>query len=197
MKYEVRIVSESPYMQDRMDDIGLNEWEKLRGKIIERAGVNVEDSKKAEFACYRNTDGKCYIPKEHIKGALIDAGSYHKSKVGSKSKSMTTIVAGMFRISPAELIVPDYDKIDKRSVVNNNVKGRVMKTRPQWTSWEVTFILDTGDDHFTDELLVDIINTAGRRCGIGSFRVNKKGEFGQFKVESFKTLKETAKPPRK
>src|SRR3954463_8210863 len=141
MKYDVKIVGTSPYMQHRMDDISLAEWEKSRGMIMERPGSNWEDTKWAEYRCYRNEESNCYIPKEHIKGALIGGGGYHKAKVGGRSKSMSTIVAGMFRINPEQINMPEYDKIDKRSGVNHNVKGRVMIVRPKWSVWEAKFIL--------------------------------------------------------
>lgn len=72
-------------MQHRMDDIKLDEWERLRGKIMERPEVSEEVNKRAEYHCFRNKDEQCYIPADHIKGALINAGSYLKAKVGGRS----------------------------------------------------------------------------------------------------------------
>jgi hypothetical protein len=83
-------------MQHRMDDAKLDQWEKLRGPIHERPDVSHEDAVRAEYHCYRNAEGRCYIPADHIRGALIAAGSFVKAKVGGRSKSMKTIVAAMF-----------------------------------------------------------------------------------------------------
>jgi hypothetical protein len=198
MKYEITVKSITAYMQHRMDDLNLAAWEKSRPMIHERPGVNWEITKEAEFRCYRNSAGKCYIPKVHIKGALIAAGGMYKSKVGGRSRSMAYIIAAMFRITPEEIELPDYDAIDRQSAVNKAIKGRVMVTRPKWTSWEASFTLDTRTDDFTDQQLVDLITTAGNAIGIGSFRITpSKGEYGQFEIKSFKQLKETAKPARK
>jgi len=38
--YKVRIKGTSPYMQHRMDDGKLEQWENTRGMIIENLGLN-------------------------------------------------------------------------------------------------------------------------------------------------------------
>lgn len=41
--YNVTLKSVIPYLQDRMDDATLEEWEKNRGPIIERADISKTD----------------------------------------------------------------------------------------------------------------------------------------------------------
>ena len=97
-KFRITIKSKSAYMQHRMDDAKLEAWEKSRGKIIERPEVSQEDNVRAEFHCYRDLKtNQCYIPSEQIRQALINAGSFMKSKMGNARKSMKNIVAAMFR----------------------------------------------------------------------------------------------------
>lgn len=146
MVYKVKIQGITPYMQHRMDDVKLEEWEKNRKQIIERPDVSKADTTRAEFHCYRNNDGQCFIPAEQLRIALINGGGYLKSKVGTKSKSMKGIIAAVLQVAPEEILLPDYDVIDKRSAVNRNVKARVMVIRPKWTKWEAEFdmILDNG-----------------------------------------------------
>jgi len=186
--YKVKIVGVTPYMQHRMDDTKLEEWEKKRGFIIERDDVAKEDLVRAEFHCYRNKNKKCFIPADHIKGALIGGGGYVKGKVGNRARSMKNIVAGMFMVTPEQIIVPDYDEIDKRSAVNKNIKARVITIRPKWMKWEVEFNLDVDNDTITDITIKEIIERAGQYCGIGSFRPTNNGMFGRFKISQFKKL---------
>ena len=84
-KFFVKIKGKTPYMQHRMDDQKLEDWEKQRGKIIERDDVAKEDVVRAEFHAYKN--GKYFLPAEHIRSSLINAGAYMKSKVGNSKKS--------------------------------------------------------------------------------------------------------------
>ena len=169
-------------MQHRMDDKTLSEWEKCRKQIIERPEVSQEDAHRAEYHCYRNAAGRCYIPADQLRGALINAGTFMKSKVGARSKSMKTIVAACFIVVPEEIELPDWDQIDKRSAVNKNVKARVMVIRPKWSIWEADIQLDCYENSITKETIKQLFDYAGSYVGIGSFRPTNNGLFGRFEV---------------
>lgn len=189
MIYQIVIEGVTPYMQHRMDDLKLEEWEKSRGNIIERKGVNQEDLLRAEFHCYRNSaTGKCFIPAEHIRCCLIAAGGYMKSKVGNKSRSLTNIIAAMFMVTPEEIELPNFDTIDKRSAVNKNVKARIICIRPKWTNWNATFKLHIGEDSFTKSQIEELFRNGGNYVGIGSYRPTNKGYFGRFELSEMQKL---------
>jgi hypothetical protein len=185
-EFKVTISGLTPYMQHRMDDVTLEEWEKNRGAIIERKEISDPDQKRAEFHCYRDENDQCFLPSEHLKGSFINAGSFLKSKVGNSRKSMKNIVAAMFYINPDKVVMPDYDTIDKRSAVNKNVKARVMVIRPKWTDWKVSFDLTVANNTITKDTVKEIIEYAGNYCGVGSFRPTNNGQFGRFKIDEIK-----------
>jgi hypothetical protein len=176
-------------MQHRMDDLGLSEWEKCRKQIIERPEVSQADNHRAEYHCHRNREGFCFIPAEQIRGSLINAGTYLKSKVGARSKSMKTIVAATFIITPDEIILPDWDIIDKRSAVNKNIKARVMVVRPKWINWEASFTLECHESTITKETIQQVFTYAGSFCGIGSYRPTNNGLFGRFEIVNIQEIK--------
>jgi hypothetical protein len=186
--YQVKIQGLTPYMQHRMDDTKLEEWEKKRVPIMERDDVAHEDAVRAEYHCYRNAEVKCFIPSEQIRGSLIGAGSYMKAKVGGRAKSMKVIVAATFQPTPIEILLPDYDSIDKRSAVNKNVKARIMVVRPKWSNWSASFILNVHEDTITKETISQLIAYAGNYVGIGSYRPTANGLFGRFELESISLL---------
>lgn len=184
MLYKVQIKGITPYMQHRMDDEKLANWEKVRKFIIERDDIAKPDAERAEFHCFRNEAGQNYIPADQIRGSFINAGSFSKAKVGNARKSMKNIVAAMFIVEPEEIIIPHYDTIDKRSAVNKNVKARVIVIRPKWTTWEAEFNLRVDNDTITPETVKEIISNAGNYVGIGSFRPTNNGYFGRYKIEN-------------
>lgn len=186
-KYKVELRSKTPYMQHRMDDQKLEEWEKNRKLIIERDDVAKEDAMRAEFHSYQDEKG-FYIPTEHIKGALIGAGAMVKAKVGNSKKSMKNIVAAMFFIDEEKIRLPKEYEIDKRSAVNRNIKARVICIRPKWPKWNGTFTLSVDNDTITEATIKEIIEHAGNYIGIGSFRPTNNGMFGRFELQSFKKL---------
>lgn len=183
--FKVTIKGVTPYMQHRMDDVKLDVWEKNRGLIMERPEVSHDDAVRAEYHCYRNGNGRCYIPSDQIRGSLIGAGSMVKAKVGGRSKSMKQVVAAMFMVSPDHIEIPDYDSVDKRSTVNRSVKARVIVIRPKWSTWEASFDLNVMNDTITKETILAILENAGDYIGIGSFRPTNNGMFGRFSVKDF------------
>jgi hypothetical protein len=189
MIYQVKVQGITPYMQHRMDDAKLEEWEKKRGGIIERPDVSTEDLKRAEFCCYRNPKTQqCFIPSEHFRNAFIAGGTYVKGKVGARTKSMKGIMAAVLRISPDEITVPDFDEIDKRSAVNKNVKARVMVIRPKWSVWEADFSLIIDNETLTRETIEELIAVTGNYVGIGSYRPTNNGYFGRFALKELKKV---------
>lgn len=187
-KYKVVIEGVTPYMQHRMDDVKLDQWEKLRPAIHERPDTAHEDVVRAEYHCYRSADGPCYIPSEHLRGAFINAGTFVKAKVGGSSKSMKTIVAAMFMVGPEEIHLPEFDAIDKRSAVNRNIKGRVIVVRPRWNRWGASFELSVDEDSISIDQVRQVVEYAGKYVGIGSFRPLCNGLFGRFELVSIERL---------
>ncbi len=188
-EYEVEIEGVTPYMQHRMDDAKLEEWEKNRKFIIERDDVAKEDMVRAMFHSYIDEKNNFFIPSEHIRGAMINAGALVKSKVGNAKKSMKNIVAGMFFVEPEKILLPKDFVIDKRSAVNKNIKARVISIRPRWDKWTAKFNLKIDNDTITDDTVKQIIENAGAYVGIGSFRPQCNGMFGRFVVKKFKIAK--------
>ena len=186
-KYKIKIEGVTPYMQHRMDDVKLEQWEKNRKQIIERSDVAKEDQVRAEFHSYNDKYG-FFIPAEHIRGALINAGAMVKFKVGNARKSMKNIVAGMFFIDEPKLRLSKNYVIDKRSAVNRNIKARVISIRPKWEDWNAEFTLAIDNETITQETIKEIVENAGNYIGIGSFRPQCNGMFGRFKIVSLKKI---------
>jgi hypothetical protein len=80
--------------------------------------------------------------------------------------------------------LPPFKEVDKRSAVNAKIHGRVIVVRPIWNTWDAEFILDTGEDSFTDIQITELIKTAGKYVGIGSYRPTCNGQYGRYKLVS-------------
>ncbi len=186
--FKVKITGISPYMQHRMDDTKLDIWEKQHNLVITNPDVSKEDAVRAEYHCYRNSSGKCFIPADHLRGAFIAAGTFVKGKVGSQTKSMKSTVAAMFQVDPYQVVMPDYDEIDKRSAVNRNVKARVITVRPKWSTWDASFTLMVDNDTISMNMVKQILGFAGNNVGIGSYRPTNNGPFGRFRLDEINEI---------
>ena len=182
-KVKVEITGVTPYMQHRMDLRKLKEWEEARGLIIERLGLNDEYSKTAAFHSYIDKEGRFFIPSEHFQQSFIKGGGMVKGKVGSSTKSMKQIVAGMFTIVEDEIPFRPFDEIDERTAVNKNVKARIVVYRPKWMEWTCSFTLIVDNDTITVKTIENIIESSGRYIGVGSYRPEHTGKFGRFEAK--------------
>jgi hypothetical protein len=97
---------------------------------------------------------------------------------------MKILVAAMFIPTPEQILIPDYDAIDKRSAVNRNIKARVITIRPKWTDWTASFNLNIYEDSISKEQISQLFEYAGNLVGIGSFRPTNNGMFGRFELTS-------------
>lgn len=187
-KYSIQIGMKK-YMQHRMDDQSLADWEQSHGNIIDRPEIPKEDKVRADYHCHRNGNNKCFIPAEQLEQSMINGGTQVKSKMGNARRSMANIVAGQFEVFPERIYVREYDEIDKRSAVNNNNKARVITVRPKWIDLTVEFELHVDNDSVTQSTIKEILYHAGKMFGIGSYRPQHKGKFGVFEVTSFESIK--------
>ena len=107
-RFRVSIVFTSPYMQHRMDDMKLKEWEQNRGKIHERPDMSISDYMKALYHCHLCPDTKTskdnkvihfhFVPTDQIKLCMVEAAKEHKAKTGGARKSMKQPFAGQVSV---------------------------------------------------------------------------------------------------
>ena len=189
-EFIVTVSSVTPYLQHRMDDIKLEQWVKQRGPTYERYDISSPELI-ADFHSHIhfNGDNQYFIPADHFRISMIEAGKMVKGKVGGATKSMSNVVAAMFNITPFQIPLPKWTSFDKRSAVNRNIKGRVIVIRPQWNTWAVEFNLLVDEDSITTEMIEKIITYSGKYIGIGSYRPQNKGPFGRYKLDSLKFLR--------
>jgi hypothetical protein len=91
---------------------------------------------------------------------------------------------------PHQVIELQYDDWypDTRSIVNS-MGARIPKVFPIFpTPWSFTFECGVDDNEIDPLVFKTIIDTAGRRVGIGAMRVQHRNFFGQFVVTSFEIM---------
>lgn len=183
---EIEIEGITPLLQHRMTD------EQLFGLL----GAKTEKKKsKEEFTpreiaqthVYQNKDGEFYIPLEYIVGAFKHVASDYKQK-NTARKSLKTVAGGIFRPAQDQAVLTDKSnnplasfEVDVRKATNHQ-KGAVAVCRPRFDVWKTKFKVMVDDSICATETAHEILNDAGKRSGIGSYRVSKGGYFGQFIV---------------
>jgi len=151
----------------------------------------------AETHSYKNIDGSYCIPLSMISGAFSHVSSDYKQK-NSARKSIKAVAGGVFRpqgefttlIDKKGKPIKKFD-VDVRKATNHQ-KGAVAVCRPRFDKWNTEFKVQVDDSILETEVALEILEDAGRRSGIGSFRVNKSGYFGQFSVIEWREIKSKA-----
>lgn len=143
----------------------------------------------AESYAYKSDkDGTYYVPSTYVTGAFIEAASNYKDKSSSR-KSLKSVAAGAFFVvdEKATLLELKKDKplksfeVDIRKATNH-LKGAVAVIRPRFDEWRVKLTASVDEDLIPLETAHSILSDAGRRVGIGSFRISKRGYFGSFQI---------------
>lgn len=138
----------------------------------------------------RKEDGSHYISSFAIVNAMCSTGSNHKM-VGSR-KSVRFLVPSAVKVVSSDCTItilqngiPFTDQlieVDSRPVTIPATKGRVMRHRPRYEDWSLSFVLEIQDDLLSVDLCHQLLTEAGLQIGIGDFRPEKRGPFGSFRV---------------
>lgn len=147
-----------------------------------------------EKCLYLDKDGQVWVPTSWIKGALISCASDYKLP-GSR-KSLKSVIGGVFIPVQEKMYFdpPLYKQnieIDSRPVAIQSSSSKIMRHRgrvenPWRLSCEVRIITKI----VPAEQVLELLNDVGLRAGIGDFRPNRQGSFGQFQVVKWEKIKE-------
>lgn len=143
----------------------------------------------AEHAAYRNPKTKeLYVPAVAIQRALIGGASYSK---GKGRASLVKPAAACLLVSSGEYVGLGVNKyvIDSRAVVIPATKGRVIRHRPRFDEWHLSFELQFDDSLLSEVQVRQIVDDTGKNVGLLDFRPEKKGPFGRFVVTAWKVTK--------
>lgn len=196
-RFLVKLEGITPLLQHRMTEEALFGLLASKGKK-KAPKEELLPRQIAEKTSYKNPDGSFYIPLDYVTGALIQTAADYKQSHNPK-KSMKSIAGGIFRpiTDRATLCDKKWKPIVKFEVDvrrgNNFKAGAVCLCRARFDDWRVKFEAMVDNSIVAPETVLQILEDAGRRCGIGSFRVANRGYFGQFQVAEWKEISSSDK----
>lgn len=191
--FRVKLKGITPIMHHRMGEEALFQLlgakSKLKKDKIEKTPREI-----AEEHAYKTKDGHYYVPLSYVSGAFSHVSGDYK-QTSSSRKSIKSIAGGVFRPIGEAAMLNDYKgkplktfEVDIRKATNHQ-KGAVAVCRPRFDEWTTTFDVAVNEELLTPDVALQILNDAGLRAGIGSFRVAKSGYFGQFQVTAWDEVK--------
>jgi len=147
---------------------------------VRRSG-EVDYSEEWKKAMYFDDEVGCYIPAHQLKASMVEAAKSFRIR-GRMGKSYKDFVKATVFIDPGRIPLgkkePDY--IHEAFVTIHG--NQVLRRRPAFKKgWEVEFGLIVLDEQIGTDRLKQILEHAGKFCGVGDWRP----DFGRFEVVEF------------
>jgi hypothetical protein len=127
---------------------------------------------------YLDDDSRLVMPGENIERMLVDAAK--KQRLGREFTS-AIICDGLWPIEYEGPKSADDLWKDKRFVDRRAVKvqtSRVIRTRPKFNVWSLSFVVDFLPSVLNRDQVRDALVVAGRIVGLGDYRP----KFGRFEI---------------
>lgn len=134
-------------------------------------------------------DGRVVVPVENVRASIRDGAKLSKMgkeisrKVFLDGEAIPLVYDGPK--DPAKLF-EDARFRDVRSVRVG--QQRVMRTRPIFRGWSLSFTAYWEPDAFDVELFRQCLESAGKFIGLGDFRPDKGGTYGRFSVAKLEAV---------
>ena len=122
--------------------------------------------------------GEIYIPSENLERMIYEGATNWKKGEDTK-RFLRVLEDGVFKYKgPKELnaLWDGGEHFDRRPMNVN--KRKVMRTRPMFTNWEVSFTCSVDEDGLNPEQVLDFISYAGRAKGF----MDSRPKYGQFEA---------------
>lgn len=124
--------------------------------------------------------GRYGFPSSGFKKAAISACRYVEGVKMTAAKGSFHVLGELTEIIADEPIM----RTDTVRIGNFGNKVADIRYRPEFTEWSVKLKIRYNSDAITAERIAHLYNIAGFSVGVGEWRPEKDGSFGQFEVAS-------------
>ncbi len=141
-----------------------------------------------ELAQYRNAEGDLYVPALWFRRSIgIAAQRFAGEKSVAKAEGSFTIPASELPIHASD----PHMRCD-RVVLSGPSHLTSLAYRPQIDEWDVWMPLEVVTSFISIERVIEWLMLAGTAVGVGAWRPEKHGDYGQFAVPSDGVISDTA-----
>lgn len=200
MRFEIDIEGTSPLImhstrgmdKSNEDVIKISELNAKRGTSKTIADEQRVAQLETQLALWLDESGKITIPPQALRSCIETAA--RKLKHGPLVREGLIVEFGVDFDHTVE--GDTIEEIAANAMFTTDVvvqRSRVLRSRPKFDRWTARFVVDCDDSLIDKPKLVQWMDIAGRRIGLGDWRPAKSGVFGRFSTTSIEELK----PPKK
>ena len=194
-RISIRIEGKTPLLCNQFSDAAAMKATARTSGVMQ--GNDGSPQEMAARKVYIGHDGEPMIPQPNLYRSIIDAGGFHKLGKSKMTTQKTSLVPACIEIDAIE--IPLQSKagwtVDTRAVRIPSTGGRILCHRPCFHDWALEFDLLYDPDLIGPKLVRELLDTAGKRIGLGDFRPACKGPFGKFNVVLWREEEQEADRP--
>ena len=188
VEISIAVAGKSPLLMNRFTDAA--QIAATAGTSETIVGDRGTPHEQAEAALYVDENGVIGVPQPNLLRSLIDAGKFFKLGKSKVTTQKNTIVTSCVTIDGLwlPLLHTQPWKVDTRPVRNPATGGRFLRHRPCFDDWRLELIATLDTSIMSISMFRDLVDTAGKRIGLGDYRVDCKGPFGKYVVEMWDSI---------
>jgi len=178
----IRIEGITPLLCNKFTDAA--QMAATNGTRLSLVGDRGTPREQAAAKLYIGHDGKPMIPQPNLFRCLIDAGKFFKHGKSKITTQKSSLIPACVEIDGLELPLEHKEPwtVDTRAVRIPSTGGRILCHRPCFHDWKLSFTAQVDVQLLPIRLFRELVDTAGKRVGLGDFRPDRKGPFGKFVV---------------
>lgn len=179
---QVPIVGTTPLIVHRFSEKAKRQMlDNMTGRKGPKENKNPEADYLAAF--YELKDGRHGFPAVGIKQAMVSATRLFGKEVSMVLVRQTVFVHGEPGVDNQPLVAVVGEPIMREDVVTVGRGGHDLRYRPMFPEWsadvQITYVKAT----FDRGSILTLLDAAGMGVGIGEWRPEKNGDFGQFQID--------------
>lgn len=174
--FTVNIRGITPLLMEKMDMTVVENIDKKKSlKTVEKDTRSEED--KVEDKIHRNSLGQVAFPSIAFHKAITEVAPYLD---GMDKKKVRGSIRFIDEMIPISFKTQTTNKTCGKS--SGITKSPRLIIRPQFNDWTCSLKIMYNNANISAENIINLINWAGFQMGIGGWRPEKSGNFGQFEV---------------
>lgn len=183
----VPIVGTSPLVVHRFSEKAKRQMlDNMQGRRSPKEAKDPEAEYRAAF--YWMKDGETPgFPVIAFKAATIGAARFYSNLTMTLLKQCMFFAGEMG--DDGRMLTPIYGEYEMRQdVVTVGRSGSDLRYRPQFKEWSTTLDITYVKSMLTQESLLSLLDAGGMGLGVGEWRPERNGDFGQFRVDTSKNI---------
>lgn len=176
-RMRVQIVGTTPLITHRFSEQAIEDIRKRQGDAAKLKKAARDPEAEFRAACYRTRDGHYGFPAVGVKRAMVAAGQRFADEKGTELNGAFSIPDEML-----ELAADEPRMRCDRVVLSGMSRTSSVAYRPEFYPWSIRVPIQWNEGFISADQLLNLLQLAGFSVGIGDWRVEKKGSFGQFRL---------------